>query len=404
MDDLEGMTTGQRVRYFRQRAGMTRPVLGGLVGRSDEWVKALETGRMLTPRIPLLLRLAEVLKVDDLAHLTGEQKLATAGFTKTAHEALPQVADALARYPILTSGMTPVAATELADRVTQLWILWHGTKRQRTAIAGFLPSLLHDAQIATRLLDGADRRAAQRSLAQAYHLTQLFLCFQPVSELIYLTGDRAFIAAQEADDPRAITVAAWYLSHIFRSAGQQHEALVQLVMDAARLLRPDDNTEDRALWGLMQLAAALSYAQIGQDGNAWHYWDAAHRAARALPEGYVHPFMIFGIGMVDAYAITMHADLMRGQEAIRAAARLDLDTMPSATRRSVHSIETARAYQLRREPVATVHLLRKAYDESPDTIRFNLFARSAIPELRQSGGNTIRAEVDDLARKLDLAG
>ncbi|MGQ0772856.1 MAG: hypothetical protein ACT4NY_00290 [Pseudonocardiales bacterium] len=26
MDDLEGMTTGQRVRHFRERAGMTRPV------------------------------------------------------------------------------------------------------------------------------------------------------------------------------------------------------------------------------------------------------------------------------------------------------------------------------------------------------------------------------------------
>ena len=404
MDDLEGMTTGQRIRHFREHAGMTRPVLGGLVGRSDEWVKALETGRLLTPRIPLLLRLAEVLKVDDLGQLTGEQKLTTATFTKSAHEALPQVADALAKYPVLTSGMTPVATTELAERVTQLWELWHGTKRQRTAIAGFLPSLLQDAQIATRLLDGADRRVAQRSLAQTYHLTQLFLAFQPVPELIYLAGDRAFTAAQEADDPHAIAVAAWYLNGLLRDSGQQHEARVQLATDTAQLLRPDATTEDRALWGLLQLAAALSYAKIGQDGDAWHYWDAAQRAAQALPESYVHPFMIFGTGMVDAFAITMHANLMHGREAIRAADQLDLSAMPSATRRSFHYTETARAYHLRREPVATVHLLRKAYDESPDTIRFNLFARSAIPELRQSGGNTIRAEVDDLAHKLDLTG
>ncbi len=345
MDDLAGMTTGQRVRHFRQRAGMTRAVLGGLVGRSDEWVKAVETDRLLTPRIPLLLRLAEVLGVDDLAQLTGEQKLSSAAFTKSAHEALPQVAGTLATYPILTSGMTPVPAADLAQRVTQLWKVWHGTRRQRTAIAGFLPDLLRDAQTATRLLDGADRRSAQRSLAQTYHLTQLFLCFQPVPELVHLAGDRAFTAAQEADDPHAIAVAAWYLNHIFRSAGQQHEARVQLVTDAARLLRPDEATEDRALWGLLQLAAALSYAKVGQDGNAGHYWDAADRAARALPDGYVHPFMIFGTGMVNAYAITMHADLMRGREAIRTADRLDLlTTMPSATRRSVHYVETARAY------------------------------------------------------------
>jgi len=136
------------------------------------------TDRLLTPRIPLLLRLAEVLKVDDLAQLTGEQKLTSAAFTKPAHEALPQVAEALATYPILTSGITPVAASALTERVTQLWGLWHGIKRQKTAIAGFLPDLLRDAQAAIRLLDGADRRTAWRALAQTYHLTQLFLSWQ----------------------------------------------------------------------------------------------------------------------------------------------------------------------------------------------------------------------------------
>lgn len=402
MDDLEGMTTGQRMRYLRKRAGMTRRVLGGLVGRAGEWVKAVETDRLIPPRLPLLIRLAEVLQVDDLSQLAGEHRLTTSALAKSAHEALPHVARALVTYPVLTSGMTPVPATTLAERVTQLWELWHGTKRQRTAIAGFLPNLLRDAQIAARLLDGADRRSAQRSLAQTYHLTQLFLAFQPVPELVHLSGDRAFIAAQEADDPHAMAIAAWYLNHIFRSAGQRHVARIQLVTDTAGLLRPDGTNEERALWGLLQLAAALSYAKIGQEGDAWHYWDAAYRAARALPDGYVHPYLIFGTRMVNAYAITMHADLMHGEDAIRAADRLNLSAMPSATRRSVHSIETARAYYLQREPVATVHLLRTAYDESPDTARFNVFTRAAVAELRHRGGNTVHAELDDLARKLDL--
>ncbi|MGH4009660.1 MAG: helix-turn-helix domain-containing protein [Pseudonocardiaceae bacterium] len=83
VSDLEGMTTGQRVRHFRERVGMSRPVLGGLIGRSAEWVKAVENDRLLTPRIPLLLRLAEVLKVDDLGLLIGEQKR-----TAVAHIAL----------------------------------------------------------------------------------------------------------------------------------------------------------------------------------------------------------------------------------------------------------------------------------------------------------------------------
>ncbi|MGH3754537.1 MAG: hypothetical protein ACRDRP_17925 [Pseudonocardiaceae bacterium] len=82
------------------------------------------------------------------------------------------------------------------------------------------------------------------------------------------------------------------------------------------------------------MAAALSYAKIGQEGSAWHHWDAAHRAARSLPDGYVHPYLIFGTGMVDAYAITLHTDLMHGREAIRAADQSNPATMPSVTRRS----------------------------------------------------------------------
>lgn len=403
-DDLEGRSTGERIYYFRTRLGMTRPVLGGLVGRSAEWVKAVENGRLLTPRLGLLVRLAEVLKVDDLSLLTGEPKLASATYGRSMHEKLPVMTRALATYPVLTADVTPVPASELAERVTQLWELWHGTKQQRTAISGLLPNLLSDAQLATRLYEGTERRITLRSLAQTYHLLQLFLAFQPVPELITLTGDRAFTAAQEADSPQAMAVAAWYLNHVFRDAGQQHEARVQLALDTATLLRPEDSTEDRALWGLLQLAVALSYAKLGQDGNAWHYWDQAHAAARALTDGYVHPYLLFGIGMVEAYAITMHTDLMRGREATRQADRLDLDALPSATRRSFHLLETARAYQLRREHLATVHLLRRAYDESPDTVRFNVFARSAVLELEQRGGTTIRADIDDLARKLNLAG
>lgn len=402
MDDLDGRSTGQRIFYFRTRSGMTRAVLGGLVGRSAEWVKAVESGRLLTPRLPLLVRLAEVLKVDDLSLLTGEQKLSSATYGRSMHEKLPIVTRALATYPVLTSDVTPVPASELAERVTQLWELWHGTKRHRTAISGLLPNLLSDAQMATRLYEGTERRSALRSLAQTYHLMQLFLSFQPARELIILSGDRAFIAAQEADNPQAMAVAAWYLNHVFRDAGQQHEARVQLALDTAKLLRPEDSLEDRALWGLLQLAVALSYAKMGHDGNAWNYWDQAYNAARSLVDGYVHPYMLFGVGMVEAYAITMNADLLRSREATRQADRLNIDALPSATRRSFHMIETARAYQQRRENVATVHIIRRAYEESPDTVYFNAFARTAVLELAQRGGATIRAEVDDLSRKLNL--
>ncbi len=55
MSDLTSKTTGERIKHFRNRVGMPRPVLGGLVGCSAEWVKAVETGRLQVPRLPMLV-------------------------------------------------------------------------------------------------------------------------------------------------------------------------------------------------------------------------------------------------------------------------------------------------------------------------------------------------------------
>ncbi|GAA1786266.1 helix-turn-helix transcriptional regulator [Actinomadura chokoriensis] len=390
-----------RVQYYRERTGFSRPVLGGLVGRSGEWVKGIETGRLLQPRLPMLIRLANVLGID-LERLTGEQGLPLSTYSKAAHDALPNVTEALTRYVVDTRDVVPLTAVELASRVAQAWDLWHGAARQRTAVAVVLPDLIEQAQLSVRLHDGNERRAALSLLAQVYHLAQLYLSFQPAPEMLMLTGDRAMTAAQDADDPHAITAAAWYMNHIFRDAGERDEARIDLATRASRLLRPDDGGEDLAQWGLLQLAIALSHAKSGHEGHALSHWDKAAGAADALGANYAHPWLIFGRGMVDAYAVTIQADLTHGGEATRLAGRLDLAAMPSATRRSFHLAEVARAYFLRREHVGTVHMLRKAYRESPETARFSRFARSAVLELTETAGPAIRDDVAELSRDLGL--
>ncbi|MGX1134137.1 hypothetical protein RKD49_006327 [Streptomyces glaucescens] len=94
------------------------------------------------------------------------------------------------------------------------------------------------AQHATRSLEGADRRRALAALAGTYHLAQLFLSFQPAPELVMLTGDRAMTAAQDADGPRAIAAAAWYVNHVHRDAGEASEARVEPAEQAAAPPRP----------------------------------------------------------------------------------------------------------------------------------------------------------------------
>jgi transcriptional regulator with XRE-family HTH domain len=71
-------TTGERIRHLRERRGMTRVVLANLVGYSADWLKRIEAGQRGVS-IPALVRLAQVLHVDDLSVLIdGEIEIPSA--------------------------------------------------------------------------------------------------------------------------------------------------------------------------------------------------------------------------------------------------------------------------------------------------------------------------------------
>ncbi|WP_328973689.1 helix-turn-helix domain-containing protein [Streptomyces sp. NBC_00239] len=393
-------TFAQRARNARDRAGLTRPVAAGLVGRSAEWIKGVETGAIGMPRLPMLIRLATIYECD-VADLTGDDRIAAASYTKAAHTDLPTIKKALTTYRLSPADGVPESAEVLSARVRQAWKLWHGKGDHRSRIASLLPDLLADTQHSSRVLEGTERRRALVAQAQAYHLTQLFLSFQPAPELVMLTGDRSMTAAQDADSPRAIAGAAWYMNHVYRDANEAADARVELAEQAAGLLRQDD-AEQLARWGLLQLAVALSFAKVGRAGQAWRYWDRAKEAAQRLGEDYAHPWLVFGHGVVDAYALTMHNDLVQPGKALEVAAALDLKTVPSATRRCYHLIETARAHGMQDEGVAAVALLQKAFKESPETIRYNMHTRMVLPELAKTGPRMVREDAHTLALELGV--
>lgn len=392
-------TFAQRVRRARERKGMTRAAAAARVGRSYEWWKAIETGRLRMPRLPMLMRMAELLDVASLADLTGDDRVTASTYRNTAHPALQRVRGALTTYSFQAADTAPPPADALTARVRQAWQLWHGIGDHRTHVADVLPGLLADLQHASRALDGTARRQALVALAETYHLAQLYLSFQPAPELVMLTGDRAMAAAQDADSPHAIAGAAWYMNHVYRDAGEAHEARVELAMMASELLCRDRGEEDTARWGMLHLAAALSYAKVGQKGSAEYHWDKADDAARALGDAYSHPYLIFGRGMVDAYRLTIDVDLVQSGAAVDDAANLDLSRVPSATRRGFHAIESARAYSLAGEDVAVVHFLNQANQLSPETARYNLFARSTVADLVESGPAALRPTARALARE-----
>ncbi|MFI7493068.1 helix-turn-helix domain-containing protein [Micromonospora echinaurantiaca] len=393
-------TFGARLRAHRERAGKTRPVLGGLVGRSAEWVKALENGRLLPPRLPMLLRLAEVLDISDLADLTGDQSLPVASVTRAGHPDVDSVAAAMQRTAGSVGDPTPVDV--LRGLVDQAWTLWHRSTAERTAVAAVLPGLLADLQRSARRLNGPARRQALVELARVYHLAQLYLAHQPYPELVWLAADRAMLAAQDADDPAAIAVAAWYYAHVYRGANQI-DAAEQVLVEAAGVVDPTAGSEQLARWGQAQLGIALGHSKAGRAGQAWRAWDAADEAASRLGNGYAHPWLMFGPAACAAYAVTIETDLCRPGEAVRRADTMNYRALPSCTRRAAALIEAARAHVLHRGEVAAVHLLGRALRESVDTVRHNPYARTAALELSNRPG-TVGEDARELALAIGVMG
>ena len=267
----EELPFGQRLRQRREQAGMTRPVLAGLVGRSAEWVKAVETGRLRQPRLPILLRLAEVLGVVDLVDLTGEQSLEVAAFTRGRHPNVTAIRAAVQRYTVGRPDRPPYPVTVLADRMAAAWRLWHTSADRRTDVGAVLPDLLTDCQDAARALElGPERRAAHAVLADAYTLAQHTLVNAADFELLWLVVDRGMAAAHIADDPLTLAGAAWTVGMMLRGGGRMDEALA-LVGEASRAMEPHlpDAADDwRGMWGALQLHAANTAARAGREGSA----------------------------------------------------------------------------------------------------------------------------------------
>lgn len=396
-DDL---TFGQRLRHHR--GGMSRAVLGGLIGRSARWVKSVELGeryRDHPPGMSLLLRIAEVLNVKDLSDLVGDLSVPVQVYTGPGHPTLPAVRDALDFYT-LTTDQAPQSLPYLEARLAAMWRTRLAATAPRTAVGELLPVLIRDAQIAAQVYQGGERRRAQSVLARTLNLTQMYLGYQPVPELVWRVTQWALVTAQESGDPRALCSSVWFAVQCHRDAGNW-DAARSLNVDAIRATEthlPNGDIDLLALWGSLHEELALTAARAGETGTAWRHWDDAEQVTRRLPEGYVEYATGFAAPMVGVYATELAVELRRGGEAMQMARGVDLARIPPP-RRGWHLVDLGRAHHLRGDQQAALDALSQAVAASPESLRYNPIGRSVLTELQQG---SVRQQARRLAEKIGL--
>lgn len=393
---------GERLKYLRSRRGMTREVLGGLVGKSAEWVKAVETSRLQQPKLHMLLRLAEALHVRELSELTGDQSVPVRIFTGPGHPALAAVRAAV--NTIRWENGPPEPLDHLRARLDAAWRARHASPDHRTVLGAILPGLIRDAQRAVSFYSGPDRRRAHAILAETYNLAQFFLAYQPAADLLWRVAERAMAAAWESDDPYAIGSSVWLLAQAHRDAGE-FEAAEEVGRQGLELLRERMNgapARMRGIMGALLFEAAYTAAREGERGRAWGLWDQADDVAQRLPAGFYDPMTSFSKVVMGAHAMTVAIESRQGSESARQARRTAGLAIPSQPRRGRHLIEVARGYHLANDPRASLGTLETAYKTAPETIRYNGYARRMLLELAAEGPADLRKEANGLAERVGM--
>lgn len=397
---------GQRVQILRERRGMTRAQLADFIGVSPHTLKKIENGQQQAPGIEMVMRIAENLRVRDLADLTGLPEMHVDLFIGPGHPRLAAVKAAIDNFS-LASSIEPPPVAHLEARLHAAWKARHGAKNHREAIGRLLPDLIRDAEALVRHADtGNERRAAQSLLAETYSLSQFFIAYQPDSALLWRVAERGMVAAQDSGDPHAIGVAAWLLAQAHRDSGARHfDAADAINVEAVHFLEPllpDASDDVLAIAGALEFELGYTAARRRETGTAWRHWDKANDMAARLPADYYHPITSFSQAIMGAHAVTVAVELHQGGESVRQAARADETVIKSKPRRARHRIEEARGYQLDGQPDVAIATLQKAYEAAPETIRYNGYARRIILEEAESKQAERRRRASELAVEVGI--
>ncbi|MQS17959.1 helix-turn-helix transcriptional regulator [Streptomyces kaniharaensis] len=399
----ESLTTGQRIQRLREARGMSRAVLAGLLGRSEGWLKAVEKGRLLPPRLPMLVKIAEHLRVADLSELTGSLSLPTELFAGPEHPALAVVRRAVDSASLAPAPGRAPDLDHVAAALASGWAARDSRGDHRTALAELLPGLVADVAAAAVHPDVADRRRALVLYASVLNLVQMYAAYQGDGNLVWRVAERSLATARAAGDPAATGQAAWFLVQALRESGQWDSAQTVteetlLMLDPLRSSSPDL----AAAWAAMGWHAAITHARAGESGSAWGWFDRAETVARTLPATWWSSPTSASPTAIAVHGVTVAVELRQVGTALAWADRLDPRQIPARPRRARHLVEVARAHQLRGEHQRTAELLGDAVAAAPETPRWNSETHALVRQLLD-GPASVRPAARQLAGSVGIA-
>jgi len=393
---------GQRIARARRRRGLPQAVLAGLVGRSESWLSQVERGRRGVDSHSVLVRLAEVLRVD-IEELTGSSDHDETG--RRAYPAASLIEQAMMGYGTpgpLDDGDRSGREDSLDFLRAQAHSAYQAYQATRYDAAGrILPGLIRGVETAARTT-GPAGPAACAVRARVYDTAAALLSRVGEPFLAWAAADRALFAAGQSGDPLLAAASAWRMSYMITGRKHAQEAL-ELAMAAAAALGAATRTlssERLSVYGALHLAAATAAAARLDRATTGSLLATARGIADRTGEAN-HMGTAFGPVNVAIHAISASLRLGDPRTAAQTGEVLDLAAVPAGLvgRRTQVNLDLARAYAMTRKDAAAVNLLLAAERLSPQLVRYDPATRDVIIELLRREHRPSTPELRPLARR-----
>jgi transcriptional regulator with XRE-family HTH domain len=394
-----GLPPGERIRLYRRRLGLTQEQCAQMKGCTASAWRKWESSERQVVAFSDWMQIARILRVRDLYKLTG-LPVGELPEEPAEHDTVPAIREAMVSFDPELAEEPDVKRLDVA--VETAWDIWQ-ERQPFTQIGSTLPGLITEVRATIPLVDGPERDSLLRTAVMLYFLTRAFTKRVGAQDVSLLAADRAMAAAIKADDLDYRAASAWNLGMILAEQGHA-EVVLKVATDAAARLAPtlpDSAPERMSIYGALHLLCAMQFARLGDEHGAAGALDVADQVAGKL--GDRNDFRtVFGPTNVGVHRVWLAVELSKPGEAIRLAQQCDVSALPSVERRFSYHVELARAYSIRGEDLAAVHLLMRAERESAEELRFNVEVRAMVRELLRRENQLTRPDLRPLADRMGI--
>lgn len=366
---------GPRIARARKRRALSQQGLAQRMNYSRSHIAQVEAGhKMATPAF--VAAAASALAVDP-AELFGQPYRGETARDDRVHAMIPHIRHALETIDIPADlEAPPRSLDELKREVAALRRLYMAASYVR--LGARLPALLTELSVhvnespsprAWELLNASQALAAGLARRLGYN------------DLAAIGIRGAAEAAEHGDDPNLPRLAGLSRALLLMTMGAwgQGLRLVQHAGTGMDLSSP----ASRAVYGALQLRAAVLSARAGEESAAWAHFGLAEEVVRRYPErGRDFYALQFNAANVALHGVAVAVELRDFDEAVRRDRAPDFRTtgLPSE-RRAHHEVDMARALLELGHDRSALGRLLSAEKAAPQMVRYHPAARAVVTHL-----------------------